>query len=269
MKHTVAQKTKEQISYNMSRVRGKNTGIEKALCAELDRRGLTTYIKNDNSVLGKPDFVFKARKVAVFCDSEFWHGYDWENAKNELKSNRDFWILKIEKTMERDNIVNESLQADGWRVLRFWGKRIKKDIVGCVDEIEQLLRVYPQTPYRTIDLCAGIGGIRRGFERTEYFNNVLSAEIDKYACMTYKHIYGEDPSNDLTSEAFKQIVEQTPYEILLAGFPCQTFSRVGLKEGFENENNGKIFFHIAEIIGRTRPCAFFLENVDHIVTCDK
>ena len=65
------------------------------------------------------------------------------------------------------------------------------------------------------------------------------------------------------------IAQQTSYEVLLAGFPCQTFSRVGLEEGFENEEKGKVFHHIAEIIGLTRPCAFLLENVAHLVTHDK
>lgn len=120
-----------------------------------------------------------------------------------------------------------------------------------------------------IDLCAGIGGIRRGFELTGGFVNILSSEIDRYACMTYEHLYAENPYNDLKTEEFKQKVENVEYEILLAGFPCQTFSRVGLGEGFKNEEKGKIFFHIAEIIKRTRPKAIFLENVDHLVTRDK
>lgn len=123
--------------------------------------------------------------------------------------------------------------------------------------------------YKVIDLCAGIGGIRRGFELTGRFENVLSAEIDKYACMTYEHIFGENPFNDITDESLKQKIENTLYDVLLAGFPCQSFSRVGLEEGFGNEEKGKIFHHIAEIIERTRPCAFLLENVDHLVTHDK
>ena len=126
-----------------------------------------------------------------------------------------------------------------------------------------------QTPYRTIDLCAGIGGIRRGFELTGLFKNILSAEKDAWACKTYEQLYGVNPDNDVTSEDFKLLVERTPYDVLLAGFPCQTFSRVGLEEGFENEEKGKIFHHIAEIIERTRPSAFLLENVDHLVTHDK
>ena len=106
-------------------------------------------------------------------------------------------------------------------------------------------------PLNTIDLCAGIGGIRKGFEMTGHFENVLSAEIDKFACKTYRHLYGDDANNDLTKEAFKQTVVQTPYDVLLAGFPCQTFSRAGLEEGFNDTTKGTIFYHIADIIRRT------------------
>lgn len=124
-------------------------------------------------------------------------------------------------------------------------------------------------PIRTIDLCAGIGGIRKGFEMTGYFENVVSAEIDKYACITYEHLYGENPYNDLTSEEFKTLVEHTDYDVLLAGFPCQTFSRAGLELGFEDNTKGTIFYHIAEIMRRTRPIAIFLENVDNLVRHDR
>lgn len=124
-------------------------------------------------------------------------------------------------------------------------------------------------PFRTIDLCAGIGGIRKGFEMTGDYVNVLSAEVDKYACLTYEHLFGENPNNDLTSDEFKNIVANTEYEVLLAGFPCQTFSRAGNEEGFNDEEKGIIFNHIAEIIERTRPRAVFLENVDNLVRHDK
>ena len=68
-------------------------------------------------------------------------------------------------------------------------------------------------PLRTIDLCAGIGGIRRGFEMTGHYQNVLSAEIDKYACTTYEHLYNENPYNDLTSDAFKNKVAKAAYKV--------------------------------------------------------
>lgn len=124
-------------------------------------------------------------------------------------------------------------------------------------------------PYKTIDLCAGIGGIRKGFELTGRFKNVLSAEIDKYACKTYEHLFGENPFNDLTSCEFKEKVYSTSYDVLLAGFPCQTFSRQGLEEGFDDDTKGAIFFHIAEIIDKTRPRVIFLENVDNLVQHDE
>lgn len=266
----MAKKTKEQISYNMSQVRGTGSALEKMFSDELVRQGISTYSRNDKMIFGKPDFAFKARKVAVFCDSEFWHGFDWENARKAIKSNREFWITKIERNIKRDEEVTKKLTAEGWTVLRFWEHQIKKSVATCVDSVICALRFpMPQIPFRTIDLCAGIGGIRRGFELTGYFKNVLSAEKDAWACKTYEHIFGDNPNNDVTSEEFKVLVENTPYDILLAGFPCQTFSRVGLEEGFENEEKGKIFHHIAEIIERTRPSAFLLENVDHLVKHNK
>lgn len=123
--------------------------------------------------------------------------------------------------------------------------------------------------YRTIDLCAGIGGIRRGFEMTGKFKTVLSAEIDEYACRTYEHLYGDNPRNDLTSEEFMQKVIETDYDVLLAGFPCQTFSRAGLQKGFRDTTKGTIFFSIADIISRSQPKAVFLENVENLISHDK
>lgn len=123
--------------------------------------------------------------------------------------------------------------------------------------------------YKTIDLCAGIGGIRRGYELAGCFRNVLSAEIDKNACLTYKHLYGEDAMNDITTEDFKKKVDDTEYDVLLAGFPCQAFSRAGKKEGFMDKTRGTLFFDIAEIISRSHPKAFMLENVDNLITHEK
>ena len=123
--------------------------------------------------------------------------------------------------------------------------------------------------YKTIDLCAGIGGIRRGFELTGRFDNVLSAEIDEFACKTYERLFGDDPKNDLTSEDFKEKAVETKYDVLLAGFPCQAFSRAGLQLGFRDTTKGTIFFDIADIISRTQPRAVFLENVENLVSHNK
>ena len=123
----------------MSRIHCKDTQIEVALRRELWSRGLR-YRKNVKTVPGKPDIAFIGKKVAVFCDSEFWHGYDWEHRKDEIKTNRDFWIPKIERNIQRDLEVNQILEGQGWVVLRFWGKEIQKDLGGCADRIEGVVR---------------------------------------------------------------------------------------------------------------------------------
>lgn len=130
-------KTKEQITYNMQRVKNKGSKIETMLQLELWHRGLR-YRKNVKTITGKPDIAFVGKKIAVFCDSEFWHGYDWEHRKNDFKSNTEFWIPKIERNMERDKEVNNALISEGWIVLRYWGNDIKKKLIECADEIERV-----------------------------------------------------------------------------------------------------------------------------------
>ena len=129
-------KTKEQISYNMQQVKNKDSKIEVLLRKELWSRGLR-YRKNANRIYGKPDIVFIGKKIAVFCDSEFWHGYNWEERKKDFKSHQEFWIPKIERNMERDAEVTAKLESEGWTVLRFWGNEIKKNTAQCADIIEK------------------------------------------------------------------------------------------------------------------------------------
>ena len=123
----------------MQAIRGKDTSIEVKLRKELWNRGIH-YRKNSKRVYGHPDIAFIGKKVAVFCDSEFWHGYDWENRKYSIQTNRDYWIPKIERNMERDREVNEKLRSEGWTVIRFWGKEIQKDVVSCADKVVAALR---------------------------------------------------------------------------------------------------------------------------------
>ena len=91
--------TAEQRHKNMQAVKSKDTTIELLLRKELWSRGIR-YRKNVKSIVGKPDIAFIKKKVAVFCDSEFWHGFDWEYRKSDIKINRDFWIPKIEKILQ-------------------------------------------------------------------------------------------------------------------------------------------------------------------------
>ncbi|MEI3553074.1 MAG: very short patch repair endonuclease [Acutalibacteraceae bacterium] len=124
----------------MQQVKSKDTKIEVMLRKELWSRGLR-YQKNSKKVFGKPDIVFIGKKVAVFCDSEFWHGYDWDNKKKEFKSHQEFWIPKIEKNIVRDKLVNETnFKIRVGLYLRFWGNDIKKNLQACADEIERTVK---------------------------------------------------------------------------------------------------------------------------------
>lgn len=132
-KHTLEQRRK-----NMQAIKSKDSQIELLLRKELWRRGLR-YRKNVKNIYGKPDIAFIGKKVAVFCDSEFWHGYNWEERKLDFKSNQDFWIPKIERNIQRDKEVTSKLEADGWTVLRFWGKDIKNNLKECAEIIEKAI----------------------------------------------------------------------------------------------------------------------------------
>ncbi len=130
--------TKEQRHRNMKNIKSKDTSIELILRQALWRRGYR-YRKNMSSLPGKPDIVLTKYKLVIFCDSEFFHGKDWDNLKQQLTrgNNSEFWIKKISKNRERDDEINKQLLLNGWNILRFWGKDIKKDVDACVDVIEE------------------------------------------------------------------------------------------------------------------------------------
>jgi DNA mismatch endonuclease, patch repair protein len=128
--------TKEQRRRNMQAIKGKDTKIEVSLAKALWHKGYR-YRRNNKKVAGKPDLTFKSLKIAIFCDSEFFHGKDWESEKFRIKTNREFWWKKIEGNIERDKMINQDLKKQGYIVLRFWGDDIKKRLDKCVETIEQ------------------------------------------------------------------------------------------------------------------------------------
>lgn len=127
-------KDKLSRSENMARVKSKNSSFELLLRRELWSRGLR-YRTNDKTVFGKPDIVFKGKKIAVFIDSEFWHGKDFIENKNIPKTNSSFWIKKLKRNIERDKEVNDFLTANGWKIIRIWSKDLIKNTSSFVDLI--------------------------------------------------------------------------------------------------------------------------------------
>lgn len=127
------------ISFTMSRIRSKDTAPEVALRKALWREGLR-YRKHYKGVPGSPDIAFVGVKVAVFCDGDFWHGRNWATRKARLITpNKDYWVRKIERNMERDARVNHELAALGWTVVRVWEHEIKSDLPRCVSRVLEAL----------------------------------------------------------------------------------------------------------------------------------
>jgi len=132
--------TKEQRSKNMSRIRSKDTAIELMLRKALWKKGYR-YRKNYNTLPGKPDIVLTKYRIAIFCDSEFFHGKDWEVLKPRLEKgdNSNYWVNKISRNIDRDDEINKKLLFMGWTVIRFWGNEIKKNTDECVRVIEETI----------------------------------------------------------------------------------------------------------------------------------
>jgi DNA mismatch endonuclease, patch repair protein len=131
--------TPEQRTKAMKAIKNKDSKSELLLRKALWERGYR-YRKNYNQLPGKPDIVFIRKKVAVFCDGEFWHGYNYNENIDVAGTNKEYWNKKIKRNMERDREINFQLAADGWTVIRFWSKDILKNLDGCVIIIEDTLR---------------------------------------------------------------------------------------------------------------------------------
>lgn len=118
----------------MGKIKGKNTKPELAFRKTLWAAGYR-YRIDYKKLIGKPDIALKKYKTVIFIDGEYWHGYNWEERKPKVKTNREFWIAKIERNMQRDQEVNEELKQMGYKVFRFWESEIKKELGRCIADV--------------------------------------------------------------------------------------------------------------------------------------
>lgn len=126
--------TTKKRSKMMSKVRGRNTKSELLFRKALWAKGVR-YRVDSKKLPGKPDISIQKYKLAIFIDGEFWHGYNWPERKKTIKSNREFWIPKIERNRQRDEEVNQELHDLGYTVFRFWENEIIGDLDKCVNDI--------------------------------------------------------------------------------------------------------------------------------------
>lgn len=126
--------TTKKRSEMMSKIRGKNTKPELFLRKALWKKGVRYRVDNKR-LPGKPDISIQKYKLAIFIDGEYWHGYNWNERKKSIKTNRDFWIPKIERNMQRDREVNKQLKDMDYIVFRFWTNEIKTNLDKCINDI--------------------------------------------------------------------------------------------------------------------------------------
>ena len=122
----------------MSNVRSRNTSIELTLRKALWHEGVR-YRKNLSTLPGRPDIAITKYRIAIFCDGEFWHGKNWNTKRDRIKTNRAYWLPKIERNIARDNENEKKLLSMGWIVFRFWGEDISKHLNDCVNEIKEAI----------------------------------------------------------------------------------------------------------------------------------
>ena len=127
----------------MSKIRGKNSRPELLLRKALWARGIRFRI-NNKKLPGRTDIAIQKYQLAIFVDGEFWHGYQWDEKKQGFKTNRNFWIPKIERNMQRDREVNQQLQEMGYTVFRFWVQEIKNNLSTCVNDVLMYIETYPK-----------------------------------------------------------------------------------------------------------------------------
>ena len=130
----------ERSHKNMSKIRGKDTSIEVRLRSALWKKGYR-YRKNFKDLPGRPDIALTKYKIAIFCDSEFFHGKDWDVLRPKLEKgkNPEYWVRKIQRNIDRDKEKDQELLSQGWTVIHFWGKDILKDTDECIKVIEETI----------------------------------------------------------------------------------------------------------------------------------
>ncbi len=122
----------------MKKIRSTNSKAEVLLRKKLWKEGYRYRLSN-HKIIGKPDIVFTKRRLAIFVDGDFWHGFDWSNKKKKLKANAKYWIPKIERNIQRDLEVTTFLKQQGWSVIRFWEHEILNGVEHCMVKIKEKL----------------------------------------------------------------------------------------------------------------------------------
>ncbi len=272
-------RTKHEISAIMRRVRSVGTEPERHFGVAIGKVGLRP-VRNPGRVLGKPDFLFPRKRVAIFIDGEFWHGNQWVRRNlccldDQFSAGRlrDRWITKIRRNMRRDASVTAQLISDGWKVLRFWSEDIMSNVEWCVAETIRAIRsevvtedVIAQKTFA--EFFAGIGLVRMGLER-QGWKIAFANDFDPDKKEIYEGHFGDSSDHFSLGDIHQIDVTEIPQVTLAtASFPCNDLSLAGSRGGLHGKSSSAFwgFIAILEGMGHRKPPLVLLENVPGFIT---
>lgn len=262
----------------MSRIRSKNTGIEKKIFSLLNKKKI--YYQKHYNTFGKPDIAIPSLKLAVFLDSDYWHGWNFPRWKHRLP--KEYWQDKIENNRKRDRGNFAKLRQRGWKVIRLWGHQIDENPEKCADMIVNAIQERKMmSKIKVISLFSGCGGMDLGIEggftflKKKYpetdFKIVWANDIDEDACKTFDKNFEEGicMHGDIEN---KEIWNSMPRvcDVVVGGFPCQDFSitRVTKRQGIRVKR-GKLYKFFVKTVSEKKPKVFIAENVKGILSSNK
>lgn len=261
------EKPSKQISDRMRKVRSKDTVIEKTM--ERILRQLYLKYEKQPKIIGHPDFVLKEEKIAIFCDSSFWHGRP--TSKQHFKRNRFFWEQKIEENRRRDRKNNRVLRKLGWKVLRFWDD----DILGRPRFVaRKILRKASPLPAKRLvaaELFCGVGGMAHGFF-LEGIDVLAGFDVDKTCKYSYEKNnsakFVEKSVSALDGQEIRKLYPDGSITILAGCAPCQLFSPYAHTKKKQSDK-WKLLNEFSKIINQVHPDIVTMENVPTLLSYNK
>lgn len=273
------------ISSIMRKVRSTDTVPEVALRDALIERGLHLSDNDGDRLPGKPDIVLPKDRLAIFVDGDFWHGGQWRKrklvsleAQFEKTPQKDYWVNKIRRNVNRDFGNTQMLLEAGWKVIRFWESQVKKDLDNCIRITLEASRkklkadVYSIIPNRTFaEFFAGIGLMRVGLERkgwTVFFAN----DIDTQKCDMYRDHFPDADNHLVHADIHDLNTDLIPSVTLAtASFPCNDLSVAGSRKGLHGKESSAFwgFVRVLEKMKSRRPPIVLLENVTGFLSSHK
>ncbi len=274
-------KVERNISAKMRKVRSRNTTPEIIFRKALWSIGLR-YNVSLSKLPGKPDIVFKSKRIAIFIDGDFWHGNQWRKRgltalEDQFRdtSSREYWINKIYRNMQRDSKMTTLLLSEGWTVLRFWESEIRKNLTRCIEMTLNVVNhgakqdYFALLPQKTFaEFFAGIGLMRIGLEHQSWSISFAN-DIDPQKYKMYKGHFIDADTHFIPCDIYDISADHVPTVTLMtASFPCNDLSLAGARQGLQGKQSSAFwgFIDILRKMESRMPPLVLLENVTGFLT---